>query len=353
LAKWQVRGLLIGPEPPRGTVKLGRSFTIQRITEQQRRDYLDRATHLLANHEAAARAQFGELDTFSTTPPLEKLVYSKHEARITVTAVNPALAILQAIEDSGKYLGALAIVVGTQRFQFSPLVARQLAGSGEVNRTEHTMTTMATATVYHPVDITQTTVNEVNSFLAAASSDTTAQTAFGFLTSAWRLDDMGRFDPAAQKAILSNCFLVLETIANAITKEWRKQHNDDIVSEYAIIVKDLEGRLHEIQTVSEKVTAIRNADEQLKRAMRNFQNLKLETAGRRLGVSEEHIEAAQQLYKVRNSISHPDSSPDESVKRWIFADNRPVEANDDVSFGDAELTAMAFLKAYASSLTAR
>ncbi len=151
---------------------------------------------------------------------------------------------------------------------------------------------------------------------------------------------------------MSNCFLVLETIANAITKEWRKQHRDDIVSEYSIIVKDLEERLHDIEVVSEKVTAIRNADKQLARAMRNFQNLKLETAGRRLGISEEYIEAAQQLHKVRNSISHPDSSPNESVKRWIFADNRPAEANNNLSFGDAELTAMAFLKAYASSLAA-
>jgi hypothetical protein len=351
MPKWRVTGLVAGPQLPSSTARIGPFCVIQRITEQQRLEHLERVTELIRNHHLAKTQFESYSDTLSYTLPIENVTHSKHELRITVEANDPPQAMISAVDEAAKYLGALALVVGEQRYQFGPTVVQQVTAATGLASTAHVQSLAARVSLYYPGTLTQTDTKTANTLLKLSGQNKAVSRAFGYLRAAWRLDDIGRSDPAVQKAIVSNCYLVLEAISEAVTKQWRKENRGHALDDQTQIIHALTNKLETAQDLPSQLAAIREANTKLNRAERNFQDLKLETAGQQLGLSKVQISSAQELYDMRNKINHPGSVRIEKLDEWILAVNNPEAPDDTSSFGRAELTAMAYLKAYVKSLS--
>src|SRR5215218_5386230 len=148
MAKWCVRGLVAGPRLPRDSVKLSSSCSIKRITEPEHQVHVNRTIQLIADRNFIA-SQFGNPDVFNYTMPLTQQAESKHELSIIVTADNPPLAVKKAEEEASLYLGVLTLAVGTQRYFFSPTVARHLPDVSSIYAEDHATSGIGRATVYH------------------------------------------------------------------------------------------------------------------------------------------------------------------------------------------------------------
>jgi len=107
-----------------------------------------------------------------------------------------------------------------------------------------------------------------------------------------------------------------------------------------------------VESVPEKVAAVREAHTALQRAERHFQNLKLETTGQTLGVESRFIDLVKQLNKLRNKhLGHAGSTGSEELEEWIYKSNDPRLLGDPGHFGKGELAAMAYLNAYAAHIS--
>jgi hypothetical protein len=97
------------------------------------------------------------------------------------------------------------------------------------------------------------------------------------------------------------------------------------------------------------VAAVRDANTQLRRADLHFQDLKLQAAGRALGVDEGIVSIATELNQIRNrALSHAGSEEPEALGRWVNrADDSRQPPDNPGHFGKAEHTAMAYVSAYA------
>lgn len=232
--------------------------------------------------------------------PLTALVHSKYELSVIVNAPNEREAYEKAEEEADTYLGALAFAVGVQKYRFYPSVANKLPGSGGVDTRNYSSTGGATATVYESKTLHTQDVEFAGTVLDLTSTDKVFERAFGFLQSAWRLGTVPLHDPAIHKAVLSNCFLVLEAVSDAVTKQWRKENKGSTLAKQEQIVDDLREKLNSTGRDSTKVTAMREAYKALQRAERYFQDLKLETAGQILDVEEKFVELAKDLGELRN-----------------------------------------------------
>ena len=164
-------------------------------------------------------------------------------------------------------------------------------------------------------------------------------------------------DPAIHKAVLSNCFLVQETVANEVTKDWRKSNKEATRVRQETVVHELAEKLKELggtDDVQKKVAVVCEAYRDLQRADRFFQNLKLKTAGRMLGVEKRFVELAAELSELRNKkLNHPGSIGAEDIDEWIYKPSDPRLSGDEGHFGKGEQTALAYLKAYATHLEAK
>jgi hypothetical protein len=255
--RWHVRGLVAGPALPNGDFELG-SCRIKRIGEQGRRDLLNRARQRLLNLDLVA-AQFGSPDVFSAEMPLTALVYSKHELTVIVDAPNHLVAYDKAEEEADRALGALTFAVGIQKYHFYPSVANKESDSGGSDTQNYMSTGIAMATVYESESLRVKAMDDTRIVLDLRGEDKAFDRAFGFLQSAWRLASVPLHDPALHKAILSNCFLVLEAVSDAVTKEWRKDNRESVLSKQETVVASLQEELNGTVDPSRKVHKVREA----------------------------------------------------------------------------------------------
>ena len=278
LRKWHDRGLVAGPALPNSVIRLGKSCRISRIIVQESQRLFSRARESVANFGDLMAARFGYPDVFSVEMPLATSVYSKHELSV-VEAANENDAFDKAPEEVDKCLGALALAVGTQRYRFYPSVANTLPGSSGLDTREYRTSGLGAVTVYEKEHLQADSLDYAKALLGMDEKDKVFEKAFDILRAAWRLKDVPLGDPVVLRAILSNCFLVLETISNSVTREWRKDNKESTLSEQELVVDTLREKLKEVESVAKKVAAVREAHTGLQRAERQFQDLKLETAG--------------------------------------------------------------------------
>jgi hypothetical protein len=350
--KWRVRGLIAGPALPKGNLKLN-TCRIRRIGEQESRTLSKMARQRLVNPDFLT-AQFGSPDVFSAELPLAALVYSKYELSVIVDAPNALKAHEKAEEEAHKILGALTFTVGIQKYRFYPSVANKLRALAGSDTRNYMSTGIATATIYESDSLRAEALNEAKTVLALGGEDKVFERAFGFLQSAWRLASVPLPDPAINKAILSNCFLVLEAVADAVTKEWRKEHRESVLSKQEAVIENLQEELHAVAGSSQKVRAVREAYKELQRAELYFQDLKLETAGLILTVEERFVSLAKDLGKLRNRhLGHAGSTGSAQLEDWIHKSDDPRLLGDPGHFGKGELPAMAYLRAYVAHVGSR
>ena len=347
MTKWRVRGLVAGPALPKGALKLGKSCRIKRITEQESHELLQRANQRLLNPKILA-AQFGYPEVFSAEMPLTALVHSKYELSVIIDAPDELRAFDKAEEEGNKCLGMLALTVGTQRYRFYPSVANKLPGPQGLDTRNYTSTGIASATIYESEYLSRVDADSVKALLDLGEVDKVFERAFGFLLAVWRLRDIPLGDPAIYKAILSNCFLVLEAVSDAITKEWRKENRESTLSKQELVVSNLQRKLDGTESTSDRIRAVREAHKELQRAELFFQDLKLEAAGQILIVEERFISLAKELSKLRNRhLGHAGSTGSKDMENWIYKSDDPRLLDDPGHYGKGELTAMAYLRAYA------
>jgi hypothetical protein len=264
-----------------------------------------------------------------------------------VYAPNEPLAFNKAHEEASRYLAALALAVGIQKYRFYPSVANNLPKAGGLDTRDRGSTGIATATVYQSERLHIGDVAHARTLLELGGKDKVFERAFGFLQAAWQLRDVPLADPAIHKAILSNCFFVLEAVSDAVTKEWRKKNKKDIFSQQELAIDDLRQNLNDNKGASKKVKAVKVAYRELQRAERYFQDLKLETAGHILGVEDKFISLARELNNLRNTrLMHAGSTGMKELETWIYKSDDLRLLGDPGHFGKGELTAMAYLRAY-------
>jgi hypothetical protein len=349
MQKWRVRGLVAGPALPNGGIKLGSSCRISRITDQESQRLASKARQRLADFEGLMAAQFGYPDVFSVEMPITASVFSKHELSIVVEATDENDAFTKAPIEVDRCLGALALAVGTQRYRFYPSLAKRLPGPSGLDKREYAHSGLGSVTEYEKQRLRKNSLSYAQALLGMDEKDEVFEKAFGFLRAAWRLKDIPLGDPVVQRAILSNCFLVLETISNSVTREWKRHNKENTLAEQGLAVDALQESLERVESVSKRVAAVREAHTQLQRAERHFQDLKLETAGQKLGVEGRFIDLARELNRLRNRhLGHAGSTSSEELEEWIYKSNDPRLLDDTGHFGKGELTAMAYLKAYSS-----
>lgn len=347
LRKWRVRGLVAGPALPNGGIRLGKSCRVSRITVQESQRLFSRARESATNFGELVAAQFGYPEVFSVEMPLTTTVYSKHELSVVVEAANENDAFYKAPKEVDKCLGALALAVGAQRYRFYPSVANALPSSSGLDTRAYRTSGLGAVTVYEKEHLQADSLDYAKALLRMDEKDKVFEKAFDFLQAAWRLKDIPLGDPVVLRAILSNCFLALETISNSVTREWRKDNKESTLSEQELIVNTLWEKLKDVESVAKKIAAVREAHTRLQRAERQFQDLKLETAGQKLGVESRFIDLAKELNKLRNKhLGHAGSTSSEELVDWIYKSNDPRLLGDPGHFGKAELTATAYLKAY-------
>jgi len=354
--RWLVRGLVVGPRLPKNSVKFGYSCWIKRITEGERQAHLQRAARLRADPLENLRQEFGPVGAFSLVLPLTHYTESKHELAITVVAPNPPLAATKAVQEADEYLAALSLAVGEQRYLFQPTVAEKLLDSSGSDLHQYVPSGVGVASVFYPETLNVGDEWYVKTLLQVSRENKTFGRAVGYLRAAWLLRDVPLTDPAIHKAVLSNCFLVLETVANEVTKDWRKSNKEATRVRQQTVVHELAEKLKELggtDDVQKKVAVVREAYRDLQRADRFFQNLKLKTAGRMLGVEKRFVELAVELSELRNKkLNHPGSIGAEDIDEWIYKPSDSRLSGDEGHFGKGEQTALAYLKAYATHLEA-
>jgi hypothetical protein len=107
-------------------------------------------------------------------------------------------------------------------------------------------------TVYENETLPTSAVDNAKALLRMERMDKVIERAFGYFQAAWRLSDVPLDDPAIHKAVLSNCFLVLETISEVVTKGWREQNKADILSKQSEVVDGLNEKLDRTEGVPKK-----------------------------------------------------------------------------------------------------
>ncbi len=335
---------------PKSSVKLGRSCRIKRITDNEIRAHLQRAAQLRVDPLGMLRQQFGSVGALSLTLPITHYTESKHELSITVTATNPPLAVSKAVEEADEYLAALTLAVGEQKFLFGPTVVEKLPDASGTYPDQHLASGIGVAGVFYPKALERDDERYTKALLEMSERNKAFGRAFGYLCAAWRLSGVPLEDPAIHKAILSNCFLVLETVADDVTKEWRKRNKEATRARQREAVDALAKKLKylgDTDDVQKKAAVVREAHKELQRADRFFQDLKMRTAGEELGVEEMLVELAVELSELRNKkLNHPGSVGAENLNEWIYKPEDPRLSSDPGHFGKGELTAMAYLKAY-------
>jgi hypothetical protein len=252
LKKWRVRGLVAGPALPHGDIRLGKSCRISRITVQESQRLFSRARESAVNFGDLMAAQFGYPDVFSVEKPLATSVYSKHELSVVVWAANENDAFDKAPEEVDKCLGALALAVGTQRYRFYPSVVNTLPGSSGLDTREYRTSGLGAVTVYEKEHLQTDSLDYAKVLLEMDEKDKVFEKAFDFLRAAWRLKDVPLGDPVVLRAILSNCFLALETISNSVTREWRKDNKESTLSEQELVVDTLREKLKDVESVARR-----------------------------------------------------------------------------------------------------
>lgn len=346
----------MGPKLPKSAVKLGRSCTIKRITDGERLAHLQRAAQLRADPLAILRSQFGAVGALGYTLPITHVTESKHELSVTVAAPNPPLAASKAVEEADKYLGALTLAVSEQRYLFEPTIVEKLPDASGLHPYKHLPSGVGRAMVYYPGALKHDDERCAKALLELSAENKTFGRAFGYMCAAWRLTEVPLGDPAIYKAILANCFLVLETIADDVTKDWRKKNREDTRAKQREVVGELTKKLEEMgdaDDIQKKVAAVREAHRELQRADRFFQDLKLKTAGEMLGVEDKFVELSVELSELRNKkLNHPGSVRVEDLNEWIYKPEDPRMSGDPGHFGKGERIAMAYLEAYANRLRA-
>ncbi len=147
-------------------------------------------------------------------------------------------------------------------------------------------------------------------------------------------------------------FLVLETITDAVTKEWRKKNKEITQFRQRAVVDGLAEKLASLvgtDDAQKKVAAMREAHRELQQADRFFQDLKLKTAGETLSVERKFVELAGELSELRNKrLNYPSSVSVEDLSEWIYKSEDPRLSGYPGHFGEGEPTAMTYLKAYAA-----
>lgn len=350
--KWLVRGLVVGPKLPKGSLKLGRSCRIKRITQGEVEAHLRRAAQIRVDPLSILRQQFGPVGALSLTPPISHYTESRHELSVTVIAPNPPLAASKALDEADEHLAALTLAISGQRYLFGPTIIEKLPDASGVHTQQHLASGLGIAGVYYPEALGRDDEQYAKTLLGLSDEDTTFGRAFGYLRAAWRLRDVPLEDLAIHKAVLTNCFLVLETIADAVTKEWRKKNKEITQVRQRAVVNGLAEKLAGLvgtDDVKKKVAAVREAHRELQQADRFFQDLKLTTAGETLGVERTFVELAVELSELRNKrLNHPGSVGVEDLSEWIYKPEDPRLSDDPGHFGKGELTAMTCLEAYAA-----
>lgn len=330
---------------------MGRSCRIKRITDGEVRTHLQMAAQLRVDTVRMLRQQFGAVGALSLTLPITDYVESRHELSITVTATNPPLAVSRAVEEADEYLAALTLAVGEQRYVFGPTVVEKLPDAGGVYPGQHLASRFGTAGVFYPEALERGDERYTKTLLELSEKNKAFGRAFGYLRAAWRLRGVPLADPAIHKAVLSNCFLALEAVADDVTKEWRKKNREITGARQRQAVDALAEKLEGLGDAADtkKVAAVREAHKALQRADRFFQDLKLRTAGDALGVEDRFVELAVELSKLRNKkLNHPGSMGAEDLNEWVYKPEDPRLSDDPGHFGKGELTAMAYLESYAT-----
>lgn len=352
--KWLVRGLVVGPKLPKGSLKLGRSCRIRRITQGEAEAHIRRAKQLRVDPLSILRQQFGPVGALSLTPPISHYTESSHELSVPVTAPNPPLAASKALEEADEHLAALTLAISDQKYLFGPTIVEKLPDASGIHTQKHLASGFGMAGVYYPEALGRDEERYAKTLLELSADDKAFGRAFGYLRAAWRLRDVPLGDSAIHKAVLTNCFLVLETIADAMTKGWRKKNKEITRVQQRAIVDGLDEKLADLvgtDDIQKKVAVVREAHRELQRADRFFQDLKLKTAGETLGVEQKFVELAVELSELRNKrLNHPGSVSAEDLSEWIYKPDDSRLSNDPGHFGKGELTAMTYLKAYAAQL---
>jgi hypothetical protein len=352
--RWLVRGLVVGPRLPNGSVKFGHSCRIKIIPDGEATAHLQRAAQIRVDPLSILRQQFGPVGAFSFTPPLAHYTESRHELSITVAATNPPLAAMKAIEEADEYLAALTLAVGQQRYLFAPTIVEKLPDASGIHSYKHVPSGLGLAGVYYPEALKRDDEQNTKTLPRLSEGNKVFRRAFGYLRAAWLLSGVPLGDSALHKAILSNCFLTLETIANDVTKEWRKKNKELTRTQQVTVVEDLTEKLNDSDDAKEKTAAVREAHRALQRADRFFQDLKLKTAGEALGIEERFVELAVELSDLRNKkLNHPGSVGNEDLNDWIYKSEDPRLSDNPGHFGKGEVTAMTYLEAYADHLESK
>jgi hypothetical protein len=341
--------LVAGPALPKGELKLG-ACRIREAGKQKRQDLVHMAQERLIDLDYLA-AFFGHPDVFSAEMPLTALVHSKHELSVVVDAPDENSAYLEAEKEVTTFLDVLALAVGVQKYRFYASVANRIPEPGGVDTRNYMSTGISQATIYESMNLRAEDEEYARTLLGLAEQDKVFERAFGFLQSAWRLGNVPLVDSAIHKAVLSNCFLVVEAVSDAVTKGWRKENKKSTLSDQELIVDNLREQLNSIESASKAVAEVREAYKDLQRAERYFQDLKIDTAGSMLGVEKRFVELAKELSKLRNRhLGHAGSTGTKDLDDWIFKSDDSRLEGDPGHFGKGELTAMAYLNGYVAHI---
>lgn len=273
---------------------------------------------------------------------------------VMVEAENYPLAFREAERKAGRALAMLTVAVDTQRYRFLPVVANKLPGPAGIDTSNYSTAGFGATTVYEKDVLRSVAMDYAKDLVALSERDKVFATALGFLQAAWRLGEIPFALPEIHKAVLSNCFLVLEAISNAVTKEWKKRNRADTARTKEEITNSLAVQLARTEDGTAKVKAVGEAHRQMQRADLAFQSLKIEAAGRALEVEDRFVALAGELNDLRNrKLGHGGTVQEEDLDEWIFKSDDPRFAGDPGHFGKAERTAMAYLDAYALSALGR
>lgn len=342
-SRWLVRGLVAGPALPSGRVKLGGLCRIRSITDNESRK-LKRQAGLRYFNEDFDDSRVG-CPVVVSTEMLVSRVFSRHELSVVVEAPDSYLA-LDVAEEARRQLGALALAVGAQRYRFVASFAEKRPGPGGWDEQKHISSPEGPLNLYRSGKLRPDQIEYAKKLLAL-SNKRKVDKAFGFMRNAWRLGDVPLLDPTIHRAILLNCYLVLETASNDVTKDWRGANRADTLKKQGSIVDELATKLAGTKNLSGRIAGVEDAYKRLQRANRYYQDLKIETAGRLMGVEDTFVELAIELGKLRNrQLGHTGSAEGGELLEWVYENDDSRSISQGSNFGKGELAAMAYLKAY-------
>lgn len=200
-----------------------------------------------------------------------------------------------------------------------PYIAEILRFEGESHGYNHSAWVSG-----HAVDEVEALVADdielANDLLPKLSGSNTASAATQFIRRGVHLSHAATVLHELWPAALLNYFMAIERISEDVTKELRKEMEMQLSEKTSAVAAELRSQLRdEALSDEDAVELVREASKKFSRIRFFFADLKVERAGRELGIHPPLVEHAQAFSKFRNQyLGHPRTNiPPEESRRWI------------------------------------